>query len=379
MASSPFNGFSNIGLLRRFDFDLLCQFLLPFRDYLCEKHQFRWTDSFLMFPYSDLIRIFATPDEEMPESLRNGLFFIDELSTPKAAEILNSKLRDENIVLPGMLTQQDLVLYTWMRNPAILESLHAELHMLRIKRFERCVGRFSAWPDLSKDALIALEDALNDWFDSLHKGRGVQVMVYERGGTIWFHLRHGELLKRDSDLQNNGMTKRIVYRPERYDCVGYTPHECELLIHAETKREKKAYCHLFGKLLFRDENFFHFGEMTTCYTLAPLKDRGRDALTCRDIDRLEHVLLTELHAVFPGRGKYREVYKSENGLFEDCEKFEQKIAGKSEFVRASFRLHFAGIQRPRILTICTPDVTIFERDTESEPMMTWLKNRRFAI
>lgn len=141
-----------------------------------------------------------------------------------------------------------------------LESLHAELHMLRIKRFERCIGRFPAWPDLSQEALVALEDTLNDWFDSLHKGRGVQVMVYERGGTIWFHLWHGEFLKSDSDLQNNGMTKRIVYRPERYDCVGYTPHECELLIHAETKREKKAYCRLFGKLLFRDENFFHFGE-----------------------------------------------------------------------------------------------------------------------
>lgn len=379
MAPSPFKRFSNIGLLRRFNFDLLYQFLLPYRDYLCGKHDFRWTDNLLMFPYHDLVKIFATTDEEMPVPLRNGLFFVDELATPKAADALIAKLRDENMVIPGVLTQEDLALYTWMRNPGILESLHAELHMLRIKRFERCFGRCPAWPDLSREALIALEDALNDWFDSLNKGRGVQVMVYERGGTIWFHLRHGELLKSDCDLQNNGVTKRIVYRPERYDCIGYTPHECELLIHAETKREKKAYCQLIGKILLRDENFFHFGENAARYTLDPLKDRGRDALACSDVDGLDRVLLTELHAIFPGRGKYREVYKSENGLFEDWEKYELKIPDKSEFVRASFLLHFAGLRRPRILTVCTPDVTIFERDTESERIMAWLKNRRFAV
>ncbi len=81
MSKNPFKRFSNIALLRRFDFDLLYQFLLPFRDYLCSKHDIRWTDNLLMFPYQDLQKILANPDDEMPELLKSGLFFIDELST----------------------------------------------------------------------------------------------------------------------------------------------------------------------------------------------------------------------------------------------------------------------------------------------------------
>ena len=332
-----------------------------------------------MFPFSELQKILVNADADMPEALHNGLFFVDALSTPKAAEALLGKLYDEGKLPPKTLAREDLALYAWMTAPDILESVHAEQHMLRTKRYERCFGRRAAWPDLSQEALVALEDALNDWFDSLHKGRGVQIMVYERRGTIWFHLRHGELLRSDCDLQNNGMTKRIVYRPERYDCVGYTPSERELQIHSETKREKAVYCKLFGLYLFNDEHFFFCDESTAKYTLIPLREQGRDALTCSDVDGLNRVLLTELHVIFPGRGKYCEVYKSEGGLFEDWEKHGRSVPNETEFVRASFQLHLADVTRPKSLTVCTPDVTIFERGLESEQIGIWLKKRRFAI
>jgi hypothetical protein len=174
------------------------------------------------------------------------------------------------------------------------------------------------------------------------------------------------------------MTKRIVYRPERYDCIGYTPSESELQIHSETKREKSVYCKLFGRHLFGDEHFFLLGEPATKYTLKPLQDQGRDALACSDVDGLNRVLLTELHVIFSGHKKYREVYKSENGLFEEWGKCGRYFPVGSELVRASFLLHFNGISRPKSLIVCTPDVTIFERDSESERIGLWLKNRHFV-
>lgn len=379
MSALQFKRFTNAKLLRQIDFELLLQFLSPFQEYLRSKHGFRWTDNFLMFPYQDLMRILADPDDDIPEALLTGLFFVDELSTPKGIDALIGRLKRENRFPNNNLSQVDLVLHAWLVHPEIIESLHAEQHMLRAKRYETCYCRHSAWPDLSTEAIVALEDSLNDWFDSLRKGRGVQVMVYRRNGTIWFHLRHGELLKADNALENSGMTKRIVYRPERYDCIGYTPDDCELRIHSETKREKTAYCRLLGKHLFQDENFFAVGENTTRYTLAPLQEKGREALTCSDVEGMERVFLTELQATFAGKRQYREIYKSENCLFDIWDRIESKFPEQPTFIRASFQLCFSGSSRPRNLTVCTPDVTIFDRDQANEPIGNWLKKRGFVV
>jgi hypothetical protein len=192
MATIQFKRFSDIALLRRFNFDLLYQFLLPYQDYLCGKHNFRWTDNLLMFPYQDLVGILSEPDDDMPELLHNSLFFIDEFSTAKGTELILQQFREDEISIPKTVAREDLALYTWMLDRKILQAVHPQLAALRPKRFERCYCLQSAWPDLSKERIMALEDDLNDWFDSLNKGRGVQVIYYVQDGTISFHLRHGE-------------------------------------------------------------------------------------------------------------------------------------------------------------------------------------------
>jgi hypothetical protein len=214
---------------------------------------------------------------------------------------------------------------------------------------------------------------------TINKGRGVQVMVYERGGTVWFHLRHGELLRRDCALQNNGQTKRVVYRPERYDIIGYTPNDCEFEIHSDTKREKKIYCQLFGKHLFRDENFIQCGDHTTRYTLAPLLKRGRDALTCSDIEGLDQIHLTELQAKKNIKMKYTETYKSDKDLFADWGTVEPKVNNAYILVRATFLVYFTDMIDPKKLTICTPNITILDRDIERTLIMNWLKLRGFIV
>jgi hypothetical protein len=379
MSKLQYKHFSNISLLRRFNFDLLYQFLLPFKDYLCSKHHFQWTDNLSQFPYQELIPIFTVLDDEIPEMLHNGLFFINELSSPKAAETLITKLKKADLFPHQNLSQEDAALYTWLVAPSMLQELHSELAGFRLKKTESCFSIKSAYPDLSREKLIALEDDLNDWFDSLNKGRGVQVMVYERGDTIWFHLRHGELFRRDCALKNNGQTKRIVYRQERYDIIGYTPNDCEFEIHSDTKREKKLYCQLFGKHLFDNDNFIPCDNNITRYTLNPLITRGRDALTCSDIEGLDRICLTELQAKKPVRSKYTETYKSEKDLFNDWGTLDIKVNQTYLLIRASFQVYFTGIIDPKKLTICTPNVTILDRDTERTLIMNWLRRRGFIV
>jgi hypothetical protein len=325
------------------------------------------------------MQILAVPDDEMPEMLHNGLFFIDELSTHKATEALITKLNNANLFPHRNLANEDVALYTWLVAPTMLQELHSELAGFRLKKTESCFSIQSAYPDLSKDKLIALEDDLNDWFDSLNKGRGVQVMVYERGDTIWFHLRHGELFRRDCALKNNGQTRRVVYRPERYDIIGYTPKDGEFEIHSDTKREKKLYCQLFGKYLFGNENFIQCGSHVNHYTLDPLISRGRDALACSDIEGLERIHLTELQAKKSIRLKYSETYKSDTDLFSDWGTAKPKLDQALVLVRASFQIFFTGIIDPKKLTICTPNVTILDRDIERTLIMNWLKRRGFII
>ena len=381
MSAHYFRRFSDAAQLRRFNFDLFYQFLSPFRDYLCDQHGFQWTDNLLKFPYHDLANILSEPDGEVPELFLNGLFFIDELSNPKGTELLLYQLHEADIPVDRSVAREDLALYAWLRDPTILQSVHPELAALRPKRFEKYYCAYPVCPDLSRERLITLEDALNDWFDSLHKGRGVQVMPYQRNGTILLHLRHGELLKRDTALENNGMTRRVVYRPERYDYLDYTPNECLLNIHSSTKRKSTIYRRLFGKFCFNDENLFFSGDDRCLFTLEPIRDRGRDALACRDIDGLEWVRLKELQTVVRsiGNNSY-EIFKSDRCLFDDWATSGPRYVQSAEFIRATFLIQVTGLVRARSLVICLPGTTIYDRGREIDRLFgLWMKNRRFVI
>jgi hypothetical protein len=380
MSTHHYKHFSNINSLRRFNFELLYQFLSPFKDYLCSRHDFQWTDSLLQFPYRELSVILAEPDEEMPELLHNGIFFIDELSTPQASELVIQQLKEEDHSIPSAMTQDNLALYAWLLDPEILQAIHPQMAALRPRRFEKSYSIRSALPDLSQERIIMLEDELNNWFDSLHKGRGVQVMPYQRNDMFSFHLRHGELMQRKTAMKNNGRTTRVVYRPERYDFLDYTPSECMLKIHADTKRDKKEFRRLIGKYCFNDENFFLVGDGKYHYTLDPLRDFGRESLTCRDIEGLEWAHLKELHTQIPEQKSYYEVFKSEGCLFDDWASIGVRYRPSAKFVRATFLIQMTNFPRPRSLTICLPDVTIYEHRSEVERLLgAWMKNRKFTL
>jgi len=381
MAINHYKHFTDASRLRRFNFELLHQFLLPFRDYLGDKHGFRWTDNFLTFPYDDLVPILSESDDEIPELFKTGLFFIDELSNSKGTELILYQLREAGIPVDSSIAREDITLFTWLHDPRILQSVHPELAALRPKRFEKYHCAYPVWPDTSREQLIALEDALNDWFDSHLKGRGVQVMVYEREGTISFHLRHGELLKRDTAIENNGMTRRVVYRPERYDYLDFTPHECVLNIHSNTKRENAVYRRLLGKYCFNDENLFFTENGNRLLTLDPIRDRGRDVLTCRDVDGLEWARLTELQTLVPGSGRQScEVFKSDNCLFEDWATTGPRYLPTAHFIRATFLIQVTGLARARSLIMCLPGTTIYDRGREIDRLFgLWMKNRCFFL
>ena len=124
MGTYYFPRFADVKLLRQFNFPLLYQFLSPYRDYLCDRHELRWTDDPDTFPFHRLAKILAASDDEMPDMLCSGLFFINALSEPKGTKRVIETLYQEGQLPSFPLSRNDCTLYGWLTAPGLVEELH---------------------------------------------------------------------------------------------------------------------------------------------------------------------------------------------------------------------------------------------------------------
>ena len=373
MASSNCHKFSEMVLQRKFSFPLLYQFLHPYRDYLCSNYDFRWTESSDKFPMKMLAGILSAQDDEMPDMLRNGLFFIDALLTPDGTKRLFEILRYENLLPAFPLSPNDYALFAWQVAPGILQELHAELAAEEHKKSECIFGKRAAHPDLSKERLLALEDDLNTSFDLRDGKHGIQLTAHHITGAIVFHVRHGEL----SDGGKN--TGRIVNRVEHYDFLTYSPEEGKLEIYSDTSWKSGMYYVLLAKHLFGDLNFFALDDGRNNLTLAPLLERGKGALICGDVNGLKHVLLKKVHVTNPKGGSSQVVFEAETCIFDEWKSLYEIVHPESQIVQASFLMFLSKINVPRALTVCTPRVMIFDRDAGVGAIYNqWLRVRNMA-
>ena len=145
------------------------------------------------------------------------------------------------------------------------------------------------------------------------------------------------------------------------------------------KKEQKQYSRLFGKHFFEDEAFFQVGGKENKYTLAPLKHLNRLSLSCSEVEGIKSVELLELQLVHEGPGSLREIYRSEINLLEHLNILADRLTGTVTIVRETFRLTFDGDLKSRCITVCTPNVTIYDRDVDGLLVDRWLKTRGFLI
>jgi hypothetical protein len=375
MASTFLPQFSDTESLRRFSFPLLYQFLLPYRDYLCDKINLRWTDCPDRFPYSQLVRFLALPDDDMPDMLRSGLFFIDALSSPEGTNRLAETLHYEGLLPAFPLTHNDCALYAWMADPGLAQSLHSQIAADASQQTEPFYCRKASHPDLSRERVIALEDDLNDWFPPSSAYSGIQLAYHYNRQTVGFQVRFGEILQQAAPL--NDTVKRVVPRPERYVFLSYSPETRCLEVFSKELKEADVFATLWGKHLFGDMNHFFPDETNHRYTLAPLRERGRDILTCGDVDRLNHVALAELDIVMPGN--HGQTLHSDTCLFGDENYLLPYLKACTAINQATFLMHVAGLPGPRKLTIRTPGTSIFHREGSVDMIYSqWLRKRKLA-
>ena len=248
--------------------------------------------------YQGLAHVLMEPEADMPHDLVEALYFIHEMATAEAMDILltEAPLRDIAIADTPDQTPADVALQVWLQDRDLLERKHAEQQTLRHRSFEYYQTETRPLPRFRGPAagtLKALEGSLNDWFEAKRRGRGARVFAYSREDGVWFLVRHGEAFKREGSI-DHGQSSSVFYRPEKHDVLVYDPKLGELRMHACSKGEREIYRAEFGRHLFGDERFF---PGTAKYTLDPLRTQGLDSLTCVDIEGMDEAILMHCRAI----------------------------------------------------------------------------------
>lgn len=357
----------------------LLEFLAPYQEYLCGRGMPWPATNPPDIDYATLAGILMNPDDQMPTRMVDALYFVHEMATPEEMDSLIDAAGHEGVEIDRDpdTTPADIAAQVWLKAPALLESMHAEVLVTKPRSFTHFKSEEPGprtFTPPSDATLNALRDELDAWFEEHKRGTGSKVLYFDHGDKVSFLVRHGMPFKREGSLKM-GRCETVFYRPEIHDVLVYDPIVNELAVHAGTKGEMKLYLAAFGRHLFGDAGYFP-GDRK--YTLEPLKSGDRHCLACGDIEGIEEVKLTELHRLVGGPYGDIEIKKSKDYIASLAMRG-QRIPERANLIMASFAVKFEDARKPRTLKIRPPNVSSLTRDDDSLLVEKWLLARGFII
>lgn len=313
--------------------------------------------------------------DSVPTELVEALNFIDHFSTNDGVDVLTTAI--ESIDFQAFFSPADIAVQAWLLDPEVVEHIFAE-RAIRSRhrsyqsfRAARSSDHKSAY-DHSK--LERLRDELNATFRMRGRGEGTRILSSaNRQDGHWFLIRHGEMLRREGCLED-GESSSIFFRPERYDAVVFDPETSDLRI-AARPWETQVYRRAFGRLLFgADDSFPHDFK----YTLQPLITDGEASLYCGDVPSLGRIRLVGVRFRKSG---HRVVQTLKDGvdLYASIAAGECRLPGGAQIEEAKFRLEMTNAKRPRLVTVCPPNVVRYAFDDDASCVEEWLIKRDFII
>jgi len=377
MASFDPKVFTRPDGLKRITNDNLIAFLEPHRSYLAGRGFSFPTDPALDFPHEDLAKLLMQYDEKIPDSLVNGLYYIDEVASNEPLEDMMDRANNAGITLSvnGKSTAADVATQIWNAKPDLLIERAVRSLAFQKSSFMYFVGRLGrtrnlpATPDVK---LKQLETLMDPWFESKQRGKGTRVFAFPRTDKAWLLIRHGMPMIREGKHEDDGSSGVALYRPQKHDVVIYDADQDVLAVNADTKGARTLYRETIGLVLFGDKDYFGEGEI---FTLAPIRDDGAACLVSSDIDGIDRVRLREVVRVLPGRIPITEITRASD-LFAALEDHAEAKFKYGNIIAAKFGVLFRGARQERVVSVSKGSAR-YDRDTDAPAVEAWLDARGF--
>lgn len=376
MPSYSLRRFANPKVLQSVSPRVLLEFQKPHADYIASKgFDLPQCDAAISdFDYLMLTSILMKPDEHMPDSLIDALFFVHEMGTDRTMNKLLELANKTGLDIAPESTPMDVAMRIWSHDSLALEKAHSEQHIYRSRTFEHYQADTPA-PFVEPDdtRIKEMEAALDAWFEHHKRGANTRVFVYPGEDEVWFLIRHGDAYKRESAVDGY-KSKGIFYRPEAFDVACYVPSLGELRVHTKNKGEQDLYRREIGKLITGDYSFFPGLDK---YDLSPIARDGEKCLVTRDIDGIDWIMLTEIRVE-----KHKTHYKmlttyTAPNVFLSLRDEGIELRPNETITRAKFKVKFAGEDKPRTVTVTPPNKLNLCRDTDAIIAEIWLRKRGF--
>jgi hypothetical protein len=364
--------FSKPEFLRQVEENLLLAFLHRFAEFNYKKSPDGKID------YNDLCRKLSSPEAGMKTDIFDALTLVDEMAIDRNFDLLHDAVSNKSYstVLDDQASVGDLALLLWLNEPHILEQLQTKFSHNVPRSFIYFYGQtldkekaFS----LTREKKERLTIMLNRIFQQKRRGRTIKIMVFEESDEFCFMLRKGEPMTRDSAISSEGESETVYYRPERFDIAVVRPviSEIRLNICGKAAWMVENYRTQFGEILYGDPEYFYG---VAVFTLKPLLEQGRAALSCREISGLASIRMIQCKILMPNENKL--TIQGKNAI-EVLKKIRKSFLSTGQIVSAKFRVKFSKSRHTRIVTIREGNQAEFKFDDDGRLIELWLALRGF--
>jgi hypothetical protein len=381
MATLNLRRFSSPESLRAIRPDRLVALLEPHREYFRSRGvQLPRTGASTAPDYDQLADAFMRTDHETPALLLDAIYYVTELADEVGLDGILEAFKGSRHALEndGKQSPADVAVQAWLLDPDLVRDLHAERQVHNKKSFEHFRPRprgIVPWKHPSDETLRAIEKAMDPWFVDHHRGPGSRITVFTDSEPYWLLVRHGKTLER-AGVMEKGETKGLVFRPMIYDVLIYDPRSGELRINTTTKGERDLYRKQLGRHLFGNEDYF---AVQVEYTLAPLRDRGVEALNCEDVDGIDSIVLRQIELWHGGPLREVEIHRADDVFAAFATRRSGGLPTSGALRCAKFNVKFTGAATPRIVTIRLPISTSYVRDDDSTILEGWMRKQKFLV
>ena len=373
--------FTNPSRLKEIDPNRLIVFLSTWSDYFIGRGLDLTAADTSDMPFDAIAAILMNPDQAVPESMVNALYYVHETARKEPMDELIERAEAAGLDIDHdeKSTPADVAVQIWLAKPDLLERQHAETVAFNRSNFTYFAGK-SIKPAESECRIVISEaqcremEALMDpWFESKRRGRGSRVFVFPQENRIWILVRHGQPMRREGEHKEDGKDGIAFYRPQKDDVLIYDAEIDEIGVNAETKGERELYLRTLGMVLFGEDAHFERAER---YNLQPLIDNGPAALVCADIPGLSRVRFVEFGRMWDGTCPEYETRRSDD-LFETYGGDWAARLSLGRLTYAKFKVAFEGDKKERSVMIRPVNIARYERDADTSLVEAWLKARGF--